>query len=186
MPLIKFIDSSTNIHVDICFGVQTGVKNSNFVKKLLVKYPTAKPIFIVVKYLLQVLGLNEVYTGGLGSYAILLMIVGFLQQKNEKSKVSSFGDLLISFFLYYGVEFPYYSKGISIEGEGKLFSKEERGWLDMNQPHMLSIEDPNNSSNVSFLLIYFAYQTKICFRMLLGHHGIFSKFKLCSAIVIKY
>lgn len=104
---------------------------------------------MVVKYLLQVLGLNEVYTGGLGSYALFLMIIGFLQQKKDKLKASSTGEILVNFFMYYGMEFPYYTKGLSIEGNGKLFVKEERGWLDVNQPHMLSIEDPNNHENVS-------------------------------------
>lgn len=39
VPLLKFIDSKTNIHVDITFGVKTGVKNTKLVSELLVKYP---------------------------------------------------------------------------------------------------------------------------------------------------
>lgn len=101
---------------------------------------------------MQILGLNEVYTGGVGSYALFLMIIAFLQQKKERNLAHpSLGSLLINFFCYFGIEFPYTTKGISVRNEGSLFTKEERGWLDSNQPHMLSIEDPNNPENVSLL-----------------------------------
>ena len=104
----------------------------------------------MVKYLLSVLGLNEVYTGGLGSYGLLLMVVAFLQQKKETfSDSSPLSKLLSGFFCYYGVEFMYTTHGISVSGEGSLFLKEDHGWLDPKQPHMLCIEDPNNSANVS-------------------------------------
>lgn len=58
-------------------------------------------------------------------------------------------SILTNFFCYYGIEFPYHTTGISVIDGGSLFLKEERGWLDVNQPHMLSIEDPNNIANVS-------------------------------------
>ena len=42
-------------------------------------YPALRPLTLVVKQLLALRCLNEVYTGGVGSYAILLMIMSFLQ-----------------------------------------------------------------------------------------------------------
>lgn len=113
---------------------------------LLITLLQAKDLFVVVKYLLFVNGLNEVYTGGIGSYALLLMIVGFLQQKDSKKE--SIGELLKNFFLYYGMEFNNKDKGISI-ADKSLFDKESRGWFHPRQPHMLSIEDPSNKENVS-------------------------------------
>ena len=34
---------------------------------------------MVLKYYLQQLGLNEPYTGGIGSYTLLIMIISYLQ-----------------------------------------------------------------------------------------------------------
>ena len=79
------------------------------------------------------------------------MIIGFIQQK--ASKKSSLGDLLIQFFGYYGIEFNYKDKGISITNEC-LYDKESRGWFRPKQPYMLSIEDPNNKDNVSLIIFF--------------------------------
>lgn len=169
VPLIKFIDKETNIPVDICFGVETCIKNTAVVKRLLVQYPQAINIFVVVKYLLQMHGLNEVYSGGIGSYALLLIVVSFLQQKGCSSFKND-GDMLIQFFYYYGVEFPYYEKGISVQGDGTLFLKQERGFDNAKQPHLLSIEDPSNPNNdvarSTFNIIYIQNVFRGCFRTL--------------------
>jgi len=59
----------------------------------------------------------------------------------------SLGELLVSFFHYFGNEFDYCSKGISVRNGPLLFSKKERGWLNSNRPFLLSLEDPTNSNN---------------------------------------
>lgn len=99
-------------------------------------------------------------------------------------------SILTNFFCYYGIEFPYHTTGISVIDGGSLFLKEERGWLDVNQPHMLSIEDPNNIANVSINLKISNFSNRLIFsslcnlRMFLKLHGIFSGYKLFFIIVI--
>lgn len=38
-----------------------------------------KPLVLVIKQILYINQLHDTYTGGLGSYSVLLMVVAFLQ-----------------------------------------------------------------------------------------------------------
>ncbi len=50
----------------------------DFVKKIIVYYPCIKPITIVLKQIIQKGGLNNTYQGGLSSYSLLLMLLGYV------------------------------------------------------------------------------------------------------------
>jgi non-canonical poly(A) RNA polymerase PAPD5/7 len=60
-----------------------------------------EPLLLVLKQLLKVNGLNEPFKGGLSSYGVLLMIVGFLQQKRydipSDPKIYNLGEILLDF-----------------------------------------------------------------------------------------
>lgn len=103
---------------------------------------------ILLKYVLKQKQLNEVYTGGIGSYSLFLMIISFLQQTDHRLSRAKLDVLFIDFCELYGCEFNYYSVGISVSS-GSYFSKEDKGWAYDNQTHLLAIEDPHDSSNVS-------------------------------------
>ena len=159
VPLIKFIDAKTCIPVDISLNVDSGPRNTATVKQLLKEYPMAKKLFVVLKYLLTVCGLNEVYTGGLGSYALFLMVIASIQQHSLSSTGPvTLSSALLHFFSFFGSEFPFSEKGISVREEGSFFDKEERGWSNSRCPHALSIEDPGNTDNdvtrSSFHILY--------------------------------
>ena len=53
--------------------------------------------------MLKVWGFNDPYLGGLSSYALLLMIVSFLQAKNKPTLIENvnLGELLLEFLKYY-------------------------------------------------------------------------------------
>ena len=77
---------------------------------------------IILKYILNCRGLNEVWTGGLGSYALTLLVVNFFQQhprKTAKESGESLGVLLLEFFELYGRNFNYEQNGIQVRNEGK-------------------------------------------------------------------
>jgi hypothetical protein len=77
------------------------------------------------------------YTGGLGSYAVLLMTMNFLQQHPvPPTEQSNLGVLLIEFFEMYGINFNYEKVGISIRDGGYV--------LTMNPIH---IPNPNSNPN---------------------------------------
>lgn len=45
----------------------------------MVAEPLLRPLVLVIKMLVQIYGLNDPYKGGLGSYAITLMVIALLQ-----------------------------------------------------------------------------------------------------------
>ena len=78
----------------------------------------------LLKYILNFRGLNEVWTGGLGSYALTLLVVNFFQQHpREKAKDpnENLGTLLLEFFELYGRHFNHEQNGIQVRNEG--------GWI---------------------------------------------------------
>ena len=105
-------------------------------------------MMILLKYILKQKQMNEVYTGGIGSFALFLLIVSFLQQHDESRLEPPIDELLIDFCELYGSEFNYISTGICVNDGGSYFSKDRRGWLNEDQPHLLSIQDPSEEDNV--------------------------------------
>lgn len=162
VPIIKMLDRESGCRVDICFGNINGPRNTQNALKLLKQYPLARPLMLVIKYYIAQFGLNEVFTGGVGSYTLLLMIISFLQLRvpkvtKKKPNEVDLGALLIDFFELYGRNFNYVNTGISVRGEGGYFHKYERGWYNPMQPFCLCIEDPddveNDVSRSSYLIL---------------------------------
>jgi non-canonical poly(A) RNA polymerase PAPD5/7 len=71
----------------------------------------------------------QVYTGGLSSYALILMVVSFLQlhPRGEEavSEKANLGVLLIEFFELYGRHFNYSNTAIIISDGGSYVSKDK-------------------------------------------------------------
>ncbi|KAG7255203.1 hypothetical protein CRUP_034471 [Coryphaenoides rupestris] len=79
VPIIKLTDSFTEVKVDISFNVRSGVKAAQLIKEFKEKYPVLPYLVLVLKQFLLQRDLNEVFTGGIGSYSLFLMAVSFLQ-----------------------------------------------------------------------------------------------------------
>ena len=72
--------------------------------------------------------LFQVYSGGLSSYALILMVVSFLQthvREDARSNKANLGVLLIEFFELYGLHFNYTRTAIKITEEGAYLAKEQ-------------------------------------------------------------
>ncbi|MGH0133141.1 UNVERIFIED_CONTAM: hypothetical protein FKN15_061291 [Acipenser sinensis] len=98
--------------------------------------------------------LNEVFTGGIGSYSLFLMAVSFLQlhyREDASSPNANIGVLLIEFFELYGRHFNYLKTGIRIKDGGSYVAKEEV------QKSMLHYREDASSpnANIGVLLIEF-------------------------------
>lgn len=78
---MKFEDIMTKLKVDIILNSTSGVDSAQVINGFVEKYPVIRPISLIVKHLLALRNLNEVYTGGLGGYAIVCLVVSFLQVK---------------------------------------------------------------------------------------------------------
>ncbi|KAB2070437.1 hypothetical protein ERO13_A08G145700v2 [Gossypium hirsutum] len=80
VPIIKFVEKKSGAAFDISFDVDNGPKAAEFIKEAVLKWPQLRPLCLILKVFLQQRDLNEVYSSGIGSYALLAMIVAMLQK----------------------------------------------------------------------------------------------------------
>ncbi|XP_075433139.1 terminal nucleotidyltransferase 4B isoform X1 [Ascaphus truei] len=168
VPIIKLTDSFTEVKVDISFNVQNGVKAAQLIRDFIKKYPVLPYLVLVLKQFLLQRDLNEVFTGGIGSYSLFLMAVSFLQlhpREDACSPDANFGVLLIEFFELYGRHFNYLKTGIRIKDGGSYVAKDEvhKSMLDGYRPSMLYVEDPLQPGNDVGRSSYGAMQVKQAF-----------------------
>ncbi|GAA5910729.1 hypothetical protein JCM5296_000482 [Sporobolomyces johnsonii] len=117
-----------------------------------VDHGVARSLVLLVKAFLSQRGMNEVFTGGLGSYSIICLVVSFLQlhpkiQSAAIQPARNVGLLFLEFLEYYGKHFNFDEAGITLRGRGGYFNKHDKGWYRPAQPYLLSIEDPNDPQN---------------------------------------
>ncbi|XP_060109899.1 terminal nucleotidyltransferase 4B [Heteronotia binoei] len=168
VPIIKLTDSFTEVKVDISFNVRNGVKAAHLIADFIKKYPVLPYLVLVLKQFLLQRDLNEVFTGGIGSYSLFLMAVSFLQlhpREDACTPNANYGVLLIEFFELYGRHFNYLKTGIRIKDGGSYVAKDEvqKNMLDGYRPSMLYIEDPLQPGNDVGRSSYGAMQVKQAF-----------------------
>jgi non-canonical poly(A) RNA polymerase PAPD5/7 len=88
--------------------------------------------------------LNEVYTGGVGSYALLVMIIAHLRTHPACGEEPNLGVLLLDFFELYGRHLRAEVVGIGAEA---YLNKADRGWIDERRPDLFAVEDPREADN---------------------------------------
>eukprot|EP00192_Tetraselmis_astigmatica_P005246 CAMPEP_0117658106 /NCGR_PEP_ID=MMETSP0804-20121206/5687_1 /TAXON_ID=1074897 /ORGANISM="Tetraselmis astigmatica, Strain CCMP880" /LENGTH=528 /DNA_ID=CAMNT_0005464605 /DNA_START=120 /DNA_END=1707 /DNA_ORIENTATION=- len=160
VPLFKYEDIETGVKLDISFNVANGPAAASYVLDIMKKFPPMRPLVIVLKVFLQQRELNEVYSGGIGSYALLVMVAAFLQTHPSRFQPElqrprsgngeiegSLGVLLVDFMRLYGRTLNIDTTGVSCTNGGRFFSKRERGFLQDGRPFLLSVEDPNDAAN---------------------------------------
>ncbi|KAF7708001.1 terminal nucleotidyltransferase 4A-like [Silurus meridionalis] len=152
VPIIKLTDRETEVKVDISFNVETAVKAARFIKDHLKKYTVLPYLIFVLKQFLLQWDLNEVFTGGISSYCLILMAISFLQLHPRidcRATNINLGILLIEFFELYGRHFNYLKTGIRVKNGGAYLAKEEmmKAMSSGHRPSMLCIEDPNLAGN---------------------------------------
>lgn len=128
VPIIKMADSHTGIKVDISFNMANGLRAAELIKHFKKRYPALPKLIYVLKQFLRQRDLNEVYIGGLSSYALILMVVSFLQQharEDARTTKANLGVLLVEFFELYGVHFNYTQTAIRITDDGAYLRKDE-------------------------------------------------------------
>ncbi|CAN0901386.1 Terminal nucleotidyltransferase 4B [Linum grandiflorum] len=121
VPIIKFVETRSGLSFDISFDVDNGPKAADFIKDAVVRWPSLRPLCLILKVFLQQRELNEVYTGGIGSYALLTMLMAAL--KNQSSERSS----------------PEHNLGVLLVRSVKF--------MNNGRPFLISIEDPQTPQN---------------------------------------
>ncbi|KAF3442102.1 hypothetical protein FNV43_RR16018 [Rhamnella rubrinervis] len=149
VPIIKFVEKRSGVSFDISFDIDSGPKAADFIKDAVFKWPPLRPLCLILKVFLQQRELNEVFSGGLGSYALLTMLMAMLQSLRDcqASQEKNLGVLLVHFFDFYGHKLNTTYVGISCNGRGTFFSKKSRGFTNNARPFLIAIEDPQAPEN---------------------------------------
>ncbi|EJF66211.1 hypothetical protein DICSQDRAFT_152192 [Dichomitus squalens LYAD-421 SS1] len=152
VPIIKFVTAHGRFSVDISVNQGNGVDTGKMVKQFLRELPALRSLVLIIKNFLSQRSMNEVFTGGLGSYSIVCLAISFLQmhpkiRRGEIDPSKNLGVLVMEFFELYGSYFNYQEVGISLRDGGSYFNKRQRGWFDYREPRLLSIEDPGDPTN---------------------------------------
>ncbi|XP_011865835.1 PREDICTED: non-canonical poly(A) RNA polymerase PAPD5-like [Vollenhovia emeryi] len=152
VPIVKLTDKESEIKVDISFNMNNGVKSAELINSFKKQYPVLEKLVMVLKQFLLQRDLNEVFTGGISSYSLILMTISFLQlhpRKDIHCSNTNLGVLLIEFLELYGRKFNYVKTGIRVKDGGIYISKEEiqRDMIDGHRPSLLCIEDPLTPGN---------------------------------------
>ncbi|MCD7464276.1 hypothetical protein HAX54_052376 [Datura stramonium] len=149
VPIIKFVEKKSGIAFDISFDVENGPKAAEFIKDAMSSWPPLRPLCLILKVFLQQRELNEVYTGGIGSYALLVMLIAMLQnhRNGQASVEQNLGILLVNFFDIYGRKLNTSDVGVSCNGEGTFFLKSSKGFSIKGKQSLISIEDPQTPEN---------------------------------------
>ena len=149
VSLVKLVSRDGNIQCDISIGHESGPRNVPIILSYIQQYPALRPLLMVVKCFLAQRSLNEVYTGGLGSYAVLLLVVSHLQMLsyNYPRVQANLGSVLIEFFHLYGRLFNLCVSGIAVKGDGSYYNKAQRYETRVSETMRFSLEDPNDLDN---------------------------------------
>ncbi|KAK4439189.1 Terminal nucleotidyltransferase 4B [Sesamum alatum] len=140
VPIIKFVEKKSGVAFDISFDVHNGPKAAEFI---------------------------QVYTGGIGSYALLSMLIAMLRahQDRQASPEHNLGVLLVNFFDMYGCRLNTVDVGVSCNGGGIFFSKSNKGFTVDGRPSLIAIEDPQAPDNDIGKNSFNYYQARSAFAM---------------------
>lgn len=121
-----------------------------------------KVLVLVLKRFLNVRGLHETFSGGVGSFLLQLLVICSLQQPESgmesgsaasrpglagKAAASaemraSLGAQLLHFLQTFGLRLNYETVGVSVRSGGRFFAKSSRGWRQSDRPQLLCVENP--------------------------------------------
>jgi len=154
------------IKVDIGINNVDGLLALDIINDYLTAMPALRPLVMVIKAFLAQKDLNSSAKSGLNSYALICMVISFLQVRKPSSRsvfhqnahvpqlnptdlpvalisqpfqTQSLGVLLLHFFGYYGNTFPYDTSYISVT-QGKLLPKSSARWITDPLSDRLSIQ----------------------------------------------
>ena len=129
IPLVKFTHGPTNISIDVCFNQKTGPQAAALMHQYMDALSPLRPLTFVLKKFMASRGLNQPYTGGVGSFLLQMMILTFLQHRERDSlsrrrpSQCNLGALLLEFLEFFSTDFNFILTGISVRFDGYFFPK---------------------------------------------------------------
>ncbi|KAL8950087.1 MAG: hypothetical protein Q9222_003851 [Ikaeria aurantiellina] len=166
IPIVQATHRATGckVQVQITSGV---LRQKQYTLAYLAEYPTLRPLYVVLRSTLEFRRLNIPFEGGLGSYALLMMIVNALKHASGRYDPFDLGAQLLLVLDFYSTS-NLYRQGYSIEppcifqkGRKPLAPGEQTARLteeiltgidaiskgDARKPYLLCLQDPADPRN---------------------------------------
>ncbi|RKO98122.1 hypothetical protein CXG81DRAFT_3239, partial [Caulochytrium protostelioides] len=158
VPIIKFTDRLTGFHVDISFNRSNGMDAACIVRDFLKDPCIGRGLYTLLVLLKQFLAqrqLNEVYSGGIGSYALTIMIANFLKSHPQVARGAmrpedNAGVLFLEFLEFFGKCFTHSNIGVAVTldyGAWYYRKDERRGGGGGGGGDHLTVQDPQDFDN---------------------------------------
>ncbi|KAF5096602.1 hypothetical protein D0Z00_002727 [Geotrichum galactomycetum] len=155
VPIIKFVDIKSTIHIDVSFERTNGVEAVEIIRGWADEFPCLRYLVVIVKQFLARRKLNNVHNGGMGGYSVICSVVNFLKlhpkiASGVMNPDSNLGVLLIEFFELYGKNFNYDKVALKMSGKmGYLIKRKHPAMLPLNgkSTFALAIQDPKDPDN---------------------------------------
>jgi len=142
VPIIKFEESFTGYKIDISLNIANGLDGAEAVKEMIIQAPALGPLTLIFKHWLALVKMNEVFTGGLGSYAVVLMVMSCLQthpKVDMADSMDNLGVLFVDLLELYGQNFNLKDVGIDVAQGGYYIREGNRA--------SFAVRDPSDPSN---------------------------------------
>ena len=183
IPLIKFTHAPTNISIDVCFNQKTGPQAAALMHQYMEALSPLRPLTFVLKKFMASRGLNQPYTGGVGSFLLQMMILTFLQHRerdcfnNRRPSQYNLGALLVEFFEFYSTDFNFVLTGVSVRFDGFFFPKgatdRKKNFWQPQRPFSIAMENPLDPTfdvgSPSFRIDLVQRSFEVAFKVLLCH-----------------
>lgn len=150
VPIVKFTDKRTGIKVDISFENTSGFPAIETFEAWKAQYPAMPVLVALVKQLLAMRGLNEVFSGGIGGFTTICMATHILQtvpelQAEFTSAQQNYGEIFMKFLDFYANKIDIGSTGILMYPPYH-YDKVKNPNFSQNKER-LTVIDPNNRDN---------------------------------------
>jgi non-canonical poly(A) RNA polymerase PAPD5/7 len=123
VPLVKFVDRTTGLRVDISFENDSGLIANRTFKDWKATYPAMPILVTLIKQFLAMRGLNEPMNGGIGGFSVTCLVTSLLQlmpqvQSGNMIPEHHLGEVLMEFFDLYGNQFNPETTAIQLSPPG--------------------------------------------------------------------
>ena len=150
VPLVKFTDKRTGIKVDISFENDSGFPALDTFKAWTEQYPALPVLVALVKQVLVMRGLNEVFCGGVGGFTTICLVMHILQtmpeiQSGSMDPSQHYGEIFMKLLDFYGNKIDIRSTGILMYPPYH-YDKDKHPKVNQNKER-LTIIDPNKPDN---------------------------------------
>jgi hypothetical protein len=98
VPILTFRTKMGGISVDLSVNNQAGPSVLSYVYDWLRGLPSLRALTLTLKLFLHDRGLDSLYTGGVGGYAMLTYVRSFLKRNPAFARMECVGEALISMF----------------------------------------------------------------------------------------